>query len=204
MSRFFFLFVKGYRKVKYQLLLPLWRIKARIQLKAFNVQYISFQTQGVPYISVTNNGRFVIGRTFRMNNNYASNIIGRQQPCIFIVSGGSLSIGDNVGISSTAIICHNSITIGNNVRFGGNTVIYDTDFHSLKISERIANPEIKSNIKTAPVSIGDNVFIGGHSTILKGVVIGENSIIGAGSVVTKNVPPNEIWAGNPAKYIKQI
>ena len=57
---------------------------------------------------------------------------------------------------------------------------------------------------TKPVIIKQNVFIGAHSTILKGVTIGENSIIGACSVVTKNIPDNEVWAGNPAKYIKHL
>ena len=58
--------------------------------------------------------------------------------------------------------------------------------------------------KCAPVVIENNVFIGAHCIILKGVSIGENSIIGAGSVVTKNVPANQIWAGNPAKFIRKI
>lgn len=52
--------------------------------------------------------------------------------------------------------------------------------------------------------INDNVFIGAHSIILKGVTVGRNSIIGAGSVVARNIPENEIWAGNPAKKIKDI
>ena len=52
--------------------------------------------------------------------------------------------------------------------------------------------------------IEDNVFIGAHSTILKGVRISKNSIVGACSVVSKNIPPNEIWAGNPIKFIKKI
>ena len=59
-------------------------------------------------------------------------------------------------------------------------------------------------LKIKPILISNNVFIGGHSIILKGTVIGENSIIGAGSVVSGKVPPNEVWAGNPAKYIKGI
>lgn len=54
------------------------------------------------------------------------------------------------------------------------------------------------------MTIKDNAFIGAHSIILKGVTIGEKSIIGAGSVVARDVPDGEIWAGNPAKFIKNI
>lgn len=72
------------------------------------------------------------------------------------------------------------------------------------------NPEVRKskddmkNRAEKPVLIKDNAFIGAHSIILKGVTIGENSIIGAGSVVTKSVPDNQIWAGNPAKFIRNI
>ena len=58
------------------------------------------------------------------------------------------------------------------------------------------------NKKNAPIIVKDNVFIGANATLLKGITIGENTIIGACSVVTKNVPANQIWAGNPAKFIK--
>jgi acetyltransferase-like isoleucine patch superfamily enzyme len=160
-------------------------------------------SRGIPYVRVYKGGSITIGNGFKMNNNFAANIIGRQQKCIYI-SKGNLVIKNNVGVSSAAIICHNSITIGNNVLIGGNTVIYDTDFHSLDFNDRNAIPEIVTNIKTAPVVINDNVFIGGHSLILKGVTIGKNSIVGAGSVVARNIPENEIWAGNPAKKIKDI
>lgn len=204
MNNIFYYAIKGIRKVKNVTYYPIWRILTIIQFEAFKVKCKSFQTHGIPHISVSNNGKIIIGDSFRMNNSFAANIIGRQQPCIFIVSGGSLFIGDNVGLSSTAIICYNSITIGNNVRIGGNTVIYDSDFHPLQVNERIAYPEIKSNVRTFPVTIGNNVFIGGHSTILKGVNIGDNSVIGACSVVTKSVPSNEIWAGNPASFIKRL
>ena len=61
----------------------------------------------------------------------------------------------------------------------------------------------KQNLSTLRrIKIGNNCFIGCHSIILPGVTIGNNSIIGAGSVVTKNVPDGEVWAGNPAKFIK--
>ncbi len=112
--------------------------------------------------------------------------------------------GDNVGISSTAIICHKGITIGDNVKIGGNVVIYDTDFHSLDVVERISIPEDISNVKTEEVIINNNVFIGAHTTILKGTVIGENSVIGAGSLVVGIIPPNVIAGGNPCKVIKSL
>jgi acetyltransferase-like isoleucine patch superfamily enzyme len=140
-----------------------------------------------------------------MNNGLLNNKIGRQQPCFFVIAkNAELIIKDNVGISGTAIICWNRIEIGDNVRIGGGTVIYDTDFHSLDYRDRIPCPEIQENVKTSPVLIERNVFIGAHCTILKGVAIGENAIIGACSVVTKDIPANQIWAGNPAKFIRNI
>lgn len=52
--------------------------------------------------------------------------------------------------------------------------------------------------------IGDNVLIGAHSIILKGVTIGNNAVVAAGSVVSRSIPANELWGGNPAKFIKKI
>lgn len=162
----------------------------------------SLRVKGFMKINVTRRGKVIIGNGFRVNSGNKYNLIGRQQKTILWVEG-SLSIGNNVGISSTAIICNHSISIGNNVIIGGNTVIYDTDFHSLDPDLRNSN-EDKKNAKKRPVVILDNVFIGAHSTILKGITIGANSVVGACSVVTRDIPPNEIWAGNPACFIKKI
>jgi acetyltransferase-like isoleucine patch superfamily enzyme len=90
------------------------------------------------------------------------------------------------------------------VKIGGNVVIYDTDFHSLNPLERNHIPENLNSLQAKPVLIKKGVFIGAHSIILKGVTLGENAVIGAGSVVTRDVPSNEVWAGNPAKFIKRI
>ncbi|MFV0469134.1 MAG: acyltransferase [Dysgonomonas sp.] len=164
-----------------------------------------FESNGVPVTSISLKSTMTIGRNFKMNNGLYNNMIGRQQPCFFVIDEHcELTIGDNVGISGTAIICRCKIMIDDNVRIGGGTVIYDSDFHSLDTAERIARPEIIDNVKKAPVHIKKNTFIGAHSTILKGVVIGENSIVGACSVVTKSIPENEVWAGNPAKFIRKI
>lgn len=83
-------------------------------------------------------------------------------------------------------------------------MIYDTDFHSLDYTQRNNRADDIKHRKNKPVIIGDNVFIGAHSTILKEVNIGDNSIIGASSVVTKSVPQNEIWGGNPARFLKKL
>jgi acetyltransferase-like isoleucine patch superfamily enzyme len=157
---------------------------------------------GLLNIQVTRRGILNIGKNCTLNSgNY--NLIGRQQKTIFWVEG-KLTIGNNLGLSCSAIICNHEIEIGDNVTIGGNTVIYDTDFHSLDPQQRLSKSEDKRNAKWGKVTIGNQVFIGAHTTILKGVTIGENAIIGACSVVTKDIPCNEIWGGNPAKYIFKV
>jgi acetyltransferase-like isoleucine patch superfamily enzyme len=168
----------------------------------FNNDFIS---KGIPIINVSLSGSFSIGKNFIVHSGKYYNMIGRQQRCFFIVGKkAKLLIGDNVGISGTALICHKEIIIEDNVRIGGGVVIYDTDFHSLDLGERIAIPEITENIRISPVKIKQGAFIGAHSIILKGVVIGNNSILGAGSVLSKSIPDNQLWAGNPAKFIREI
>lgn len=178
----------------------------KFYLKVNNVKFgKSLRSNGIPKFDIRLNGYLRIGNNFSMNNGNNHNMIGRQQACYFVVmEGATLTIGDNVGISATAFVCSNSIEIGNNVKIGGNVVIYDTDFHSINSTFRADAKLDKANAKNAPVKIGNDVFIGAHVTILKGVTIADNAIIGAGSVVSKDVPAGEIWAGNPAKYIRKV
>ncbi len=159
--------------------------------------------KGLPFLHLKRGSIITLGENVKINSRLFANPIGRNQRSVFSIRG-TLEIGNNFGMSSSTIVAHKSVKIGDNVKIGGNVVIYDTDFHSLISHERNAIPEVKNNINMAPVSIGNNVFIGAHSTILKGVCIGDHSIIGAGSVVTKSIPENEIWGGNPAKFIKKV
>ena len=95
------------------------------------------------------------------------------------------------------IMAAEKIIIGDACMIAHGAYISDADWHG--IYDR-AEPVGK----TKPVTFEDNVWIGDSSIICKGVTIGENSIIGAGSVVTKNVPKNSIYAGNPAKLVKEL
>lgn len=173
------------------------------------INQLRFRNAGLKYnntwdidgrIHIHNEGKLSIDDNFHANSNRNASADSTLR---FIVrKNGELIIGKQVGISNSTIVCHNKIEIGAFVFVGGNCKIWDTDFHSLDPIERVHNGDKK--IKTAPIKIEDYAFIGGSSIILKGVTIGKNSIIGAGSVVTQNIPENEIWAGNPARYIKTL
>lgn len=113
-----------------------------------------------------------------------------------------LSIGDNVNIEQNVhIVCHGRIRIGNNVSITGNCAIVDVA-HPVDAIER--GMKIGDAIDEAPgwVEIGDDCFIGFGSTILPGVTIGQNCVIGAGSVVTRDIPPNSIASGIPARVLR--
>lgn len=198
--------IRVFQSVKTRYLRYFGLIQAKSLFKIYNVKYgEKLISNGFAIIQNSKEGSITIGNAFSMNNGISFNQIGHNQPCYVITyNKGRIIIGDNVGISSTAIISFDCISIGNNVKIGGGTVIYDSDFHSLKYQERSSIPENTINVNKKPVFIGDNVFIGSHSIILKGSVIGNNCVIGAGSVVLGVIPPNQLWAGNPAKFVREL
>ncbi len=116
---------------------------------------------------------------------------------VILEPGASISIGDNTYVTAASIIhCASSISIGSDCAIAWGTTILDTDFHSIVYEDR------KHNSISKPIVIEDKVWIGCNCTILKGVTIGSNSVIAANSLVNKDVPPNSLVAGNPAKVIK--
>lgn len=154
------------------------------------------------YLKVANfGGEISLGENIVINSSPSFNQIGGDTVTRLITSKGSIRIGNNVGISNSTLISQNSILVEDDVCIGGSCKIYDTDFHSIDYVKRMMKPDI--DIRTAPIRIKKGAFIGAHCIILKGVTIGEKSIIGAGSVVTKDIPNGEIWAGNPAKFIRK-
>jgi len=137
-------------------------------------------------------------------------------------AGCSFSIGDNghvtVGsftlLNGALIMCEDRIEIGSNCLVSWNVGIADSDFHPLDPAQRLVDaralaPFLKDGparpkLKTAPVIIEDNVWIGMNAVILKGVTVGTNSVVAAGAVVTKSVPENTVVAGNPAVPVKKF
>lgn len=174
----------------------------KIIIKIFNVE-IGKDIEINGKLFIRNNGIVKIGDKVIINSKYSANPIGGQGfTSIFVKKNAELLIENGVGISNTAICVFKSIRIEEDVYIGGGCRIYDTDFHSINYENRVSKND--DDINSKEVRIKKGAFIGAGSIILKGVTIGEYSVIGAGSVVTKSIPDNELWAGNPAKFIRKI
>ena len=169
-----------------------------IRFKVNNVNYSTFPViKGHLYIE--NDGELKIGKKTRFNSSLLSNYVGLFKPCtIQVKNNATLTIGDYSGFSSVSIYCSEKIVIGKYLFCGGNVSIWDTDFHPLNYMQRRKG---NLGVKSSSINIGDDVFIGANSIILKGVTIGDKAIVAAGSVVSKDIPENEIWGGNPIKKI---
>ncbi|MCD4686683.1 MAG: acyltransferase [Anaerolineae bacterium] len=157
---------------------------------------------GVPILQKHRRSVMHIGDNLSLRSIPHSNALGPFHPVILSTRrlGARLVIGRGFGMTGGTLCAEESITIGNDVWVGGNCTITDTDFHPLKLAERLARP---LDGATAPVVIEDGAFIGMQSLILKGVTIGAQSVIGAGSVVTRDIPPGVLAAGNPARVIRE-
>jgi acetyltransferase-like isoleucine patch superfamily enzyme len=159
--------------------------------------------RGVITIRSCRKNSIQIGDDFEINSGKRYNLVGGDTRLILrTLDNGKIIIGNHVGISNATLVSANNITIEDDVMIGGGCRIWDTDFHSLNYTNRIQSYDVDPH--SEPITIKHGAFIGGGSIILKGVTIGEKSIVGAGSVVAKNIPDGEIWAGNPARYIKKI
>jgi maltose O-acetyltransferase len=119
------------------------------------------------------------------------------QPPFFCDYGKHVLVGANCFMNFNCVILDCGwVRIGDNVQFGPAVQVY-TAYHPLVAAERIKGPELAS-----PVTIGDNVWIGGGAIVCPGVEIGANTTIGAGSVVTRSIPEGVFAAGNPCRVVR--
>jgi len=169
-----------------------------------NTEFIKDKTATIEVKTRLGIGRVIdytgnLKTTFIMKENSKLLVLGKfyiYTGCKVVLRENSeliLGNGSFINVDSK-IYCKEKIEIGENTFIGEEVIIRDTDEHSI-IRKTYNN--------TLPIKIGNHVWIGMRSMILKGVTIGDNSIIAAGSVVTKDVPNNCLVAGNPAKIIKE-
>lgn len=121
------------------------------------------------------------------------------EPPFYCDYGSNISVGEKVFFNFNCVILDvMPVTIGNQVLFGPNVQIY-TATHPIDWEERATWLEYAK-----PITIGNNVWIGGSCIICPGVSIGDRSVIGAGSVVTKSIPADVVAAGNPCRVIRSL
>jgi maltose O-acetyltransferase len=121
------------------------------------------------------------------------------QPPFYCDYGNNICVGEKVFFNFNCVVLDVApVTIGSRTMCGPNVQIY-TATHPLNYRERSSGLEYAK-----PITIGEDVWIGGNAVICPGVTIGHRSIIGAGSVVTKNIPPDVLAAGNPCKVIRPL
>ena len=158
---------------------------------------------GKVYIKLHDSANVSIGNNLYFSSGRCINALcANKQGAIYATDNATIKIGDNVGMSSTIIWCHKSVTIGNNVKIGGNCILMDTDAHNINYINR--RQTSTDSAKELPIVVEDDVLIGMNTIVLKGVTIGARSIIGAGSVVTRSIPPDSIACGNPAMIIRKL
>nr|WP_245927881.1 sugar O-acetyltransferase [Mucilaginibacter oryzae] len=113
--------------------------------------------------------------------------------------GFNITAGENLFMNFNCIVLDCAkVTFGDNVFLAPNVQIY-TAYHPIIAAERIKGPEY-----AAPITIGNNVWLGGGVIVCPGVTIGDNTTIGAGSVVTRDIPANVVAVGNPCRVIKTL
>lgn len=183
------------------------RIKNPIPKFMMSIQGIKYgkkcEFYGIPIILKIRDSKIVLGNGVVVKSSFLSNLVGLfQRSIIFARAGASIVLEDDVRMSGTTIYARESIHIGKHTSIGGNTKIFDHDFHPIDPTERIEHPN--TGMATKPVRIGENVFIGCNVIILKGSEIGDNCVIGAGAVVSGRFEKNSVIVGNPARVIKRL
>ena len=147
-----------------------------------------------------NIGKRLILRITDGGSFHAEHDLALQDDCKIVVKRGVLSIGHSAFLGwGTIITCRHAITIGNDALIAEYVTIRDQDH---RYGGKL--PTAQNGFDTAPITIGDNVWIGAKATITKGVTIGDNVVVAAGAVVIADVPANCVVGGVAARVLKTL
>ncbi len=176
-----------------------WRVKQKIML-AINsihihaISYRNINAKGIQNIHLSTEIYGRAGGDIQLGTRVTTN-----RYCSIVSVGGHLIIGDNTYFSAhCAVVCHDSISIGKDCKFGPNVCIYDHD-HLYSVKE-----VLQDDYKTSPIIIGDNCWIGSNVTILRGTSIGEGSVIGAGTTVKGSIPAHSLVMNERKMNIREL
>jgi acetyltransferase-like isoleucine patch superfamily enzyme len=150
----------------------------------------------LPYMRGT--GHLTLGENVYLSGRSCFYFMGGMERAPKIVVGDGTFIGNLCTLSAAC-----RIGIGDHCLISTNVRIHDNDGHPLDPARRLRKEPILQE-EAAEVFIGNNVWIGAHAMILKGVSIGDNAVIAAGAIVTHDVPANAVVAGNPARVVKVL
>jgi maltose O-acetyltransferase len=165
-------------------------LRARYYLRSAQKLGPRVRLWGVPFVN--NQGQLLIGDRVRL----ASGISMLE---LNVGPGGTLEIGERVLINhGCSIGATKLVRIGARCNIGSQSIVIDNAFHELDPERRDLRPE------SMPVVLEENVWLAARVIVLPGVTIGRNTVVGAGSVVTRDLPPNVLAAGVPAKVLRSL
>lgn len=142
-------------------------------------------------------------RLAKFINLYGCTISDNTKIGTFVEVQKNVFIGKNCKISSHTFICE-GVTIGDNCFIGHGVMFINDNFPRATGPDGALETEKDWSDRFVKITIGNNVSIGSNATILGNVAIGDGALIGAGSVVTRSIPSNQIWAGNPARLKRSV
>jgi acetyltransferase-like isoleucine patch superfamily enzyme len=142
--------------------------------------------------SIQARGKMVVGSRVRLVSTIATlELVSNPDGLLEIGSGTFINYGCSIAASQL-------VRIGPRCNIGTHVIMMDNDFHRLEPERRQERPE------SAPIVLGENVWLGARVIVLKGVTIGDGTVIGAGSVVVSDIPPRSLAVGVPARVIRNL
>jgi maltose O-acetyltransferase len=152
----------------------------------------NFQTNG--RLVIKGPGRVIFGDDINAWAHAEKNVLITYTP------DSVITIGSGTRLNGAGIMAYTRIEVGRRCILGS-TLLFDSDFHPLDPAHR-HDPD--APVSCAPITLEENVWLGGQSAVLKGVTVGENSVVAFRAVVSDDVSPNVVVAGNPARVVKTL